>query len=240
MWATRLRCPSEAAYPQRSPPPRFCPCRRATPPSASDCSSPGEGAENCTTRRHNAHEPDEREVLYPFHPWSGRLVRVREARERASGDIFRCLIGEDDGDRGRDLPAWMFDRAICGLVRMSASPVADIAALVKLRALLNDALGLGRPEATASIGAHSGASMGSRDPNRSEEAHASTTNAASPAPTPGTASVRSLRRHAKSRSGGAELEGSAGGGAPGSHDGADAADARSRTPTRPSRAGGAP
>src|SRR5271157_5506597 len=37
MWATRLRCPSEAAYPQPSPPPRFCPCRRATPPSASDC-----------------------------------------------------------------------------------------------------------------------------------------------------------------------------------------------------------
>src|SRR5260370_33321478 len=43
MWATRLRCPSEAAYPQPSPPPRFCPCRRATPPSASGCSSPGGG-----------------------------------------------------------------------------------------------------------------------------------------------------------------------------------------------------
>src|SRR5208337_3352958 len=43
MWATRLRCPSEAAYPQPSPPPRFCPCRRAKPPSASGCSSPGEG-----------------------------------------------------------------------------------------------------------------------------------------------------------------------------------------------------
>ena len=47
MWATRLRCPSEAAYPQPSPPPRFCPCRRATPPSASGCSSPDAGAENC-------------------------------------------------------------------------------------------------------------------------------------------------------------------------------------------------
>ena len=31
MWATRLRCPSEAAYPQPSPPPRSCRCRRATP-----------------------------------------------------------------------------------------------------------------------------------------------------------------------------------------------------------------
>src|SRR3984957_6613618 len=53
MWATRLRCPSEAAYPQPSPPPRFCPCRRATPPSASGCSSPGEGAENCRSSSRN-------------------------------------------------------------------------------------------------------------------------------------------------------------------------------------------
>src|SRR5580658_8875365 len=34
MWATRLRCPSEAAYPQVSPPPRSDPCRRATRASA--------------------------------------------------------------------------------------------------------------------------------------------------------------------------------------------------------------
>jgi transposase len=53
MWATRLRCPSEAAYPQPSPPPRFCPCRRATPPSAFGCSSPGEGAENCKRSSRN-------------------------------------------------------------------------------------------------------------------------------------------------------------------------------------------
>src|SRR3984957_8929341 len=53
MWATRLRCPSEAAYPQPSPPPRFCPCRRATPPLAPGCSSPGEGAENCRSSSRN-------------------------------------------------------------------------------------------------------------------------------------------------------------------------------------------
>ena len=47
MWATRSRCPSEAAYPQPSPPPRSCPCRRAIPPSASGCSSPGAGGESC-------------------------------------------------------------------------------------------------------------------------------------------------------------------------------------------------
>src|SRR5450631_1986909 len=57
MWATRLRCPSEAAYPQPSPPPRFCPCRRATPPSASGCSSPGAGAENCKKSSRNRCRP---------------------------------------------------------------------------------------------------------------------------------------------------------------------------------------
>src|SRR5271169_4260610 len=45
MWATRLRCPSEAAYPQVSPPPRFYRCRRATRPSASGCSLPDEAPE---------------------------------------------------------------------------------------------------------------------------------------------------------------------------------------------------
>ncbi len=197
------------------------------------------GGADYTTRRHNAHELVEREVLYPFHPWSGRRVRVREAREWASGDIFRCTIGENDGDRGRDLPAWMFDRAVCGLVRMSASPVADIAALMKLRALLNDALNCGQLEAAASIGSDSGASMGSHDPNRREH-HARPTNDVSSAPAPGAAPVRSLQRGAKSRSGGAGLERSAGIGASGSHYGVDAADARSRTPTQPSRPGGAP
>src|SRR5271155_3358242 len=57
MWATRLRCPSEAAYPQVSPPPRFYPCRRATRPSASGCSLPDEGAGNCRRSSRNRCRP---------------------------------------------------------------------------------------------------------------------------------------------------------------------------------------
>src|ERR1700730_12734635 len=57
MWATRLRCPSEAAYPQLFAPPRFYPCRRATPPSASGCSSPDGGAENCKRSSKNRCRP---------------------------------------------------------------------------------------------------------------------------------------------------------------------------------------
>src|SRR6266851_8300564 len=46
MWATRLRGPSEAAYPQSSPP-RSCPCRHAKPPWETGCSSPDAGGDDC-------------------------------------------------------------------------------------------------------------------------------------------------------------------------------------------------
>src|SRR4051794_41986527 len=46
MWATRLRCPSEAAYPQSSPP-GSCPCRHAMPPWETGCSSPDAVGDDC-------------------------------------------------------------------------------------------------------------------------------------------------------------------------------------------------
>src|SRR5450432_4077160 len=46
MWATRLRCPSEAAYPQSSPP-RSYPCRHAMPPWETDCSLPDADGDDC-------------------------------------------------------------------------------------------------------------------------------------------------------------------------------------------------
>src|SRR5271170_5492068 len=57
MWATRLRCPSEAAYPQVLPPPRFYPCRRATRPSASGCSLPDEDVGNYRNTSRNRCRP---------------------------------------------------------------------------------------------------------------------------------------------------------------------------------------
>ena len=94
MWATRLRCPSEAAYPQPSPPPRFCPCRRATPPSAFGCSSPGEGAENWRSPRKSGRRSppgvgvvalDQALRLKTFQP----LVRPSTLRRRRLGDLRR-------------------------------------------------------------------------------------------------------------------------------------------------------
>ncbi len=54
----------------------------------------------CTTRRGNAHRTDdaeECEVLYPWHPWAGCIVRVHETVEKADGTVLRC---SRDGKRG--------------------------------------------------------------------------------------------------------------------------------------------
>jgi hypothetical protein len=47
----------------------------------------------CTTRRGNAHRTDkaeEREVLYPWHPWVGHVVVAHEVIEKADGVVLRC------------------------------------------------------------------------------------------------------------------------------------------------------
>src|SRR6516165_2997567 len=45
---------------------------------------------DCTTRQHNTHRTEEREVLYPWHRWFGRRVFVHEVLVRGNGRVFRC------------------------------------------------------------------------------------------------------------------------------------------------------
>jgi hypothetical protein len=94
----------------------------------------------CTRRRSNAHRtanPEEREVLYPWHPWAGHIVHIHEAIEKADGTVLRC--SQDGGATGRwlELPAWMFDRAVCLPMRITRDPRIEFAALAALRELLN-------------------------------------------------------------------------------------------------------
>jgi hypothetical protein len=85
------------------------------------------GGSCCTTRRRNAHGTDVREVLYQWHPWTGRQVYIHEVVERAGCDVFRCSIAGSAADRWLEIPAWMFDRAVCGMVRVDGTPrVASI------------------------------------------------------------------------------------------------------------------
>src|SRR5215471_8181160 len=67
-----------------------------------------------SSRRSNAHgtvNPEEREVLYPWHPWAKCLVRIHETIAKVDSIVLRC---SRDGatERWLELPAWMFDRAI--------------------------------------------------------------------------------------------------------------------------------
>ena len=106
-------------------------------PSASGSPAPNVGGDRCTTTERNTHRTDIREVLYPWHPWTGRLVHLHEAIDRAAGGVVRCTVdGDLTGRRTLELPIWMFDRAICVGVRMAPAPQVDLQSLSDLAALL--------------------------------------------------------------------------------------------------------
>ena len=150
------------------PPPSTADVRSRPDPACADQGWNAVGV-GCTTRRQNTHGIEEREVLYPWHPWAGRLARVNEVVERKGGDVFRCVCRERSMDVVQDLPSWMFDRAACATVRILMNPLVDLAALRVLRALLNNitkdrALAQSPPSNTPFLDA----TLRSHDQNRGE------------------------------------------------------------------------
>jgi hypothetical protein len=159
--------------------------------------APHAGAVGCTTRRRNAHRtdtPDERQVLYPWHPWAGCAVHVHEVIEKASGAVLRCSRGSVAKGRWLELPAWMFDRAACLPMQMAARPRVDGAALSALQALLAQTAGREPGDPPSSNAPVSGAARDSCGQNRGD-AHATPAppSRASSATTPPARSVRSAR-----------------------------------------------
>ena len=105
-------------------------------------SGPGGAVARCTTRRGNAHSTEigeEREVLYPWHPWAGCIVLVHEAVEKLDGTVLRCSREGGSRERWLELPAWMFDRARCLPMRIARDPHVAFAALAELKELLAEA-----------------------------------------------------------------------------------------------------
>ena len=96
----------------------------------------------CTTRSQNAHGTEERELLYPWHPWAGRSVCVHEVIEKAGWAAFRCSLTGATSDRQLEVPVWMFDRAASQGWQVGATPAASVAALGALAALLHDGAGV--------------------------------------------------------------------------------------------------
>src|SRR5918996_2280186 len=96
----------------------------------------------CTTRSQNAHGTEVRVLLYPWHPWAGRSVHVHEVIEKAGWTAFRCSLTGVASDRLLEVPVWMFDRVAGQRCQVQAAPVASVAALGALAALLHDATGV--------------------------------------------------------------------------------------------------
>jgi hypothetical protein len=79
--------------------------------------------------------------LYPWHPWFELQVAIHEAIEKADGAVFRCTVSGCDADRWLEVPAWMFERAVClDHDRLIAAPFIDMTALSALADLLRQAL----------------------------------------------------------------------------------------------------
>ncbi len=101
----------------------------------------GESGSHCTTRQHKAHGTEEREVLYPWHPWFGRRVFVHKILVRGNARVFRCSETVQATDRLRAIPEWMFERAACCSMARAESPRVNRAALDGLKALVLEAFG---------------------------------------------------------------------------------------------------
>ena len=131
MWARRgAACPT---YPQASRPGRPRPASpRPAPCAVWLC---------CTTERATAHGTDARRVLYRWHPWSGRLVRVRNVVEKAGIARARCALDGAVPDLWQEVPLWMFDRVACAGMRVEERGQVDLATLSALASLVSDALG---------------------------------------------------------------------------------------------------
>jgi len=118
------------------------------------CGSPrlGVSARGCTSERRKTHVTEAAEVLYPWHPWFGRVVHIHGIIERGGERSFRCDLSEKRTARCMHIPAWMFDRAACLRVRGADTPWVELTALVCLKALLAEVANR-TSEATGVVGA---------------------------------------------------------------------------------------
>lgn len=107
---------------------RGCPC------SVRDGSEP-HGA----SAKHNAHKTEIHRVHYMWHPLFGCDVVVHFRAIRPTGVTFRCQVDQDDKRRRSEVPAWMFDRAVCSQIQLLPEPHVTLRALVELKWLLDSA-----------------------------------------------------------------------------------------------------
>src|SRR5258708_1092486 len=148
-----------------------CTVGRSMPDRAAGRRGSSAAGGDCTRRFENAHRTILRELLYPWHPWFGKLVAIHETIDKAGGVVFRCTLGGAHADRWLEIPAWMFDRAACpDPPRLVTTPFVNMSALSALFDLLPQALKKRR--SSSSKAPLSRASKFSHDQNRGWDDHA--------------------------------------------------------------------
>ena len=113
--------------------------RVQTPPDSRTRWSSAVGA-GYRNRQRNTHSTELRAVRYPWHPWFGRTVTVYEALTKGGYAICRCGFDDQRNDRSLEVPAWMFEPAVCDHLRVADTPLVDCQALIELKAVLHTAL----------------------------------------------------------------------------------------------------
>ena len=88
-----------------------------------------------------------REVRYLWHPWCGRSVTVYETLTKGGQPVCRCGVDDQRNDRSLEVPAWMFEPALCDHLRVAAAPCVDGQALIALTTVLQPARGADALEA---------------------------------------------------------------------------------------------
>ena len=91
---------------------------------------------NCTTAIRNAHNTDERDIIYAWHPWVGRRVEILRGFERGGISTVRCRLAGRAQCLPLEVPMWMLERAACASISRVPEPISDTASLYALAQLL--------------------------------------------------------------------------------------------------------
>ncbi|SEI21492.1 hypothetical protein SAMN05216228_10784 [Rhizobium tibeticum] len=108
-----------------------------------------EDVAGCTTEQQNTHGTEVHELLYPWHPWSGRLIHIHQVLDKGIA-VFRCSLTSDAAGRWLEIPVWMFDRIASAHWRTMPVPHVELASLRALARILEEA---GTPSQREEIGA---------------------------------------------------------------------------------------
>ena len=128
--------------------------------------SAGEGCYTISHQKtHNTAAGDEVAVVYAWHAWAGRLVRLHDVIERATGAAARCSrcsLVNATSPRLQEIPVWMLNPVACRSAQATGQPVAALSALTTLHALLADAARGAAREAPSGAAVASPESRGDR------------------------------------------------------------------------------